>query len=138
MVHIVICDNKTCELSKILEGNKTMLIRGADGRKLPHSRVFFDDELYFTEKGSQKITAKSKVLDVQNFVKLPNDEIDKILDDNECKLSLTKEQKEKYHKRCLCLVEFGTIEKIEPIAFVPPRPTEDWVLLDDIQALTTS
>lgn len=138
MVHIVICDNKTCELSKILEGNKTMLIRGADGRKLPHSRVFFDDELYFTEKGSQKITAKSKVLDVQNFVKLPNDEIDKILDDNECKLSLTKAQKEKYHKRCLCLVEFGTIEKIEPITFVPPRPTEDWVLLDDIQALTTS
>lgn len=138
MVHIVICDNKTCELSKILEGNKTMLIRGADGRKLPHSRVFFDDELYFTEKGSQKITAKSKVLDVQNFVKLPNDEIDKILDDNECKLSLTKAQKEKYHKRCLCLVEFGTIEKIEPITFVPSRPTEDWVLLDDIQALTTS
>ena len=138
MVHIVICDNKTCELSKILEGNKTMLIRGADGRKPPHSRVFFDDELYFTEKGSQKITAKSKVLDVQNFVKLPNDEIDKILDDNEFKLSLTKEQKEKYHKRCLCLVEFGTIEKIEPITFVPSRPTEDWVLLDDIQALTTS
>lgn len=50
MVHLVYCDDKTKELSKILEGNKTMIIRGAVGRKIPHSRVFKGEELYFMEK----------------------------------------------------------------------------------------
>lgn len=39
MVHLVYCDDKTKELNKIIEGSKTMVIRGA-GRKIPHSRVF--------------------------------------------------------------------------------------------------
>lgn len=40
MVHLVYCDDKSKELSRILEGSKTMIIRGAAGRKIPHSRVF--------------------------------------------------------------------------------------------------
>lgn len=135
MVHVVICDKKSNELEKIISGNKTMLIRGADGRKLPHSRVFFDDELYFTEKGSEKITAKAIVTDVQNYVKLSNDEIDKTLEDNENKLSLTSEQKTKYHKKCLCLIDFKNVEPIEPIKFIPSRNTEDWVLFDEFKEL---
>ena len=39
-------------LAKILDGSKTMIIRGAAGRKIPHSRVFKDETLYFMEKGS--------------------------------------------------------------------------------------
>ena len=44
MVHLVYCDNVGREgekvLDKILNGTKTMVIRGAAGRKIPHSRVF--------------------------------------------------------------------------------------------------
>ncbi len=44
MVHLVYCDNtgKKGEhvLDKILSGTKTMVVRGAAGRKIPHSRVF--------------------------------------------------------------------------------------------------
>ena len=44
MVHLVYCDNsgKSGErvLDKILRGEKTMIVRGAAGRKIPHSRVF--------------------------------------------------------------------------------------------------
>ena len=40
MVHLVYCDNKEKVLDKILSGKKTMLIRGAAGRKISHSRVF--------------------------------------------------------------------------------------------------
>ena len=44
MVHLVYCDNtgKKGEkvLDKILNGTKTMVVRGAAGRKIPHSRVF--------------------------------------------------------------------------------------------------
>lgn len=44
MVHIVYCDNtgKKGEkvLDKILTGKKMVIVRGAAGRKIPHSRVF--------------------------------------------------------------------------------------------------
>ena len=40
MVHLAYCDDKEKVLEKILEGRKTMLVRGAAGRKIPHSRVF--------------------------------------------------------------------------------------------------
>ena len=33
MVHLVYCDDKLKELNKILDGSKTMIIRGAAGRK---------------------------------------------------------------------------------------------------------
>lgn len=41
-----------------------MIIRGAAGRKIPHSRVFKDEILYFIEKGTKKITTKAVVTDV--------------------------------------------------------------------------
>ena len=78
MVHLVYCDNtgkkgeKT--LDKILAGTKTMIVRGAAGRKIPHSRVFQGEQLYFMEKGTAKITATAIVKDVQNFVKLSDEE----------------------------------------------------------------
>lgn len=65
MVHLVYCDDKSKELNKILDGSKTMIIRGAAGRKIPHSRVFKDEILYFMEKGTKKITAKAVVTDIQ-------------------------------------------------------------------------
>ncbi len=58
MVHLVYCDNtgKKGErvLDKILNGTKTMVVRGAAGRKIPHSRVFADETLYFMEKGESQ------------------------------------------------------------------------------------
>lgn len=88
MVHLVYCDDKPKELSKILDGSKTMVIRGAAGRKIPHSRVFVSKELYFMEKGSKKITAKAVVKDVQNFAKLTDDEITKTIEDRYIFLSI--------------------------------------------------
>ena len=54
MVHLVYCDDKSKELNKILDGSKTMIIRGAAGRKIPHSRVFKDEILYFMEKEQKR------------------------------------------------------------------------------------
>ena len=55
-VHLVYCDNtgKKGErvLDKILSKTKTMVVRGAAGRKIPHSRVFEGETLYFMEKGT--------------------------------------------------------------------------------------
>ncbi len=135
MVHIAVCDNKFNVLEKIKDGKKTMLIRGADGRKLPHSRVFVDDELYFFEKNSKAINYKARVLDVHNYTKLTNQEIDKILEDNKDKLALENKQQEKYKKKCLCLIEFDSFEEIDSIDFQLSRNTEDWVMAESLEEL---
>lgn len=54
MVHLVYCDDKEKVLEKILDGSKTMIIRAAAGRKIPHSRVFVGEQLYFMKKVQQK------------------------------------------------------------------------------------
>ena len=97
MVHLVYCDNagKKGEkvLDKIMAGTKTMVIRGAAGRKIPHSRVFQGESLYFMEKGSALIAAMATVKTVQNYVKLTDDQITKILEENQNKLNLSEKQK---------------------------------------------
>ena len=79
MVHLVYCDNigKSGErvLDKILSGTTTMVVRGAAGRKIPHSRVFEGETLYFMEKGTANISALATVKSVQNYVKLSDNEI---------------------------------------------------------------
>lgn len=137
MVHLVYCDNagKKGEkvLDKIMAGKKTMVIRGAAGRKIPHSRVFEKEELYFMEKGSSKITAKAKVRHVDNYVKLSDEEILKILEDNQEKLCLSDKQKIRWHKKCLCLVEFDDVMPITPLEFEHQGNMDDWLILEKIE-----
>ena len=137
MVHLVYCDNtgKKGEkvLDKILSGTKTMVVRGAAGRKIPHSRVFEGEQLYFMEKGSALITAIAIVKAVQNYVKLSDEEITKVLSDNQNKLNLSEKQKAHWHKKCLCLVEFENVEEITPLAFEHQSNMDDWLILEKIE-----
>ena len=137
MVHLVYCDNagKKGEhvLDKILTGSKTMVIRGAAGRKIPHSRVFEGETLYFMEKGTALISAKATVKKVQNFVKLSDEEIIKTLEENQEKLNLSDKQKERWHKKCLCLVEFESVQKINPLEFDHQGNMDDWLIIEKIE-----
>ena len=137
MVHLVYCDNagKKGEkvLDKILAGTKTMIVRGAAGRKIPHSRVFEGERLYFIEKGSAEIKTTATVKEVQNFVKLSDEEITKILTDNQGKLNLSDKQSIRWHKKCLCLVEFENVKEISPLAFEHQGNMDDWLILEKIE-----
>lgn len=138
MVHLVYCDNtgKTGEriLDKIIAGTKTMVVRGAAGRKIPHSRVFEGETLYFMEKGTAKISAFASVKSVQNYIKLTEDEIIQTFNDNQSKLALTDKQLERWHKKCLCLVEFENVQKIEPpLAFDHQGNMDDWLIIEKIE-----
>lgn len=137
MVHLVYCDNtgKKGEkvLDKILAGTKTMIVRGAAGRKIPHSRVFNGELLYFMEKGTAVITASAVVKNVQNYVKLSDDEITEILEENQPKLNLSDRQKTRWHKKCLCLVEFEHLERISPLAFEHQGNMDDWLIIEKIE-----
>lgn len=137
MVHLVYCDNagKKGEkvLDKILAGTKTMIIRGAAGRKIPHSRVFAGERLYFMEKGTSVITVTAIVKSVQNYVKLTEDEIFGILEENQPKLNLSEKQKVRWHKKCLCLVEFEHVETIGPLDFEHQGNMDDWLIIEKIE-----
>ena len=137
MVHLVYCDNagKKGEkvLDKILAGTKTMIVRGAAGRKIPHSRVFEGERLYVMEKGSAEIKTTATVKEVQNFVKLSDEEITKILTDNQGKLNLSDKQSIRWHKKCLCLVEFENVREIPALAFEHQGNMDDWLILEKIE-----
>lgn len=133
MIHLVYCDDREKVLEKILDGTKTMIVRGAAGRKIPHSRVFEGETLYFMEKGKKKISTMATVVSVLNYVKLAEPEIEKILEENQGKLNLSTKQKEKWHKKCLCLVEFKDIREINPLDFDHQSNMDDWLIIEKIE-----
>lgn len=134
MVHLVYCDDKEKVLEKILSGEKTMVIRAAAGRKIPHSRVFEGEKLYFMKKGTAKISAKAEVKSVQNFVKLTEEQIDDVLNKNADKLSLSEKQRLRWHKKCICLTEFQNVEEIiPPLEFERQGNMDDWLILEKIE-----
>lgn len=133
MVHLVYCDDKEKVLEKILDGSKTMIIRAAAGRKIPHSRVFNGEKLYFMKKGTAKISATATVKSVQNHVKLSEDQIIEILANNQGKLNLSKKQQERWHKKCMCLIEFDNVSEIKPLDFEHQVNMDDWLILEKIE-----
>ena len=133
MVHLVYCDDKEKVLEKILAGTKTMIVRGAAGRKIPHSRVFEDETLYFIKKGTGNISAMATVVSVQNYVKLTEDKIVKTLEDNQSLLNLSCKQKERWHKKCLCLVEFKDVKEIPSLVFDHQGNMDDWLIINKIE-----
>lgn len=134
MVHLVYCNDKEKVLEKILAGDKTMIVRGAAGRKIPHSRVFENELLYFMKKGTKQISAMAAVKSVQNFVKLTDEEINDILANNQEKLQLSEAEKVRWHKKCLCLVEFEQLKEINPpLEFDHQKTMDDWLILEKIE-----
>jgi hypothetical protein len=133
MTHLVYCDDKEKVLEKILAGTKTMVVRGAAGRKIPHSRVFEGEKIYFMKKGTGKISAAAIVKNVQNYTKLNEEEINSVFENNKEKLDLTQKQRQRWHKKCLCLVEFENLTIIDPLDFDHQNNMDDWLIIDKIE-----
>ena len=133
MVHVVYCDDKEKVLEKIVAGTKTMIIRAAAGRKIPHSRVFEGEKLYFIKKGIGLITAMADVKKVQNYVKLSEDEMNNILIEKQDKLNLSEKQKARWLKKCMCLVEFDNVKGIEGLEFDRQDNMDDWLIVEKIE-----
>lgn len=133
MVHLVYCDDKEKVLEKILSGKKTMIVRGAAGRKIPHSRVFEGETIYFMTKGTGKISSTATIVGVQNYEKLTDNEIAEALQNNQNKLNLSEKQKTRWHKKCLCLVEFKDVKEITPLDFDHQRNMDDWLIIERIE-----
>ena len=133
MVHLAYCDNKEKVMEKILVGSKTMIVRSAAGRKIPHSRVFSGEDIYLIEKGSGLITARAIVRNVENYVKLNEEEINQVFDKHEKALNLTIKQRKRWHKKCICLIEIEKVESIKPLEFDRQGNMDDWLIIEKIE-----
>lgn len=136
MDHVVYVDAKENELEQLLSGAKTMIIRGAAGRKMPYGRVAAGDILYFINNNSEgKIRARGAVYSVFNSEKMTPGESIKLIEDNQDKLKLSDKQKERWAgKRYIILIEVG--EVIETESFGIDRSNfgnmDDWLPVEDI------
>lgn len=57
-----------------------------------------------------------------------------VFQENENKLALTDKQKIRWHKKCICLVEFEQVKKIEPaLQFEKQGSMDDWLIIEKIE-----
>jgi len=142
MDHVVYLDAKSKELENLVKGEKSMIIRGAAGRKIPHGKVKEGDVLYFiNNNGEGKVKAKGVVSSVLNSEKLSVEESFETIIRHQDKLQLPDRQFEKWAgKRYLVLVGIDEIKEIEPFRIDKSQFTnmDDWLpvgTINDFKAL---
>ncbi|MFZ5807947.1 MAG: hypothetical protein ACOY16_01580 [Chloroflexota bacterium] len=139
MEHVVYLDTQAEEMENLLAGRKTMIIRGAAGRKLPYGRVNPGDILYFLNNdGKGLVQARAKVSQVLNSELLTPEASQKLLADHQDALQLTKKQQQRWSgKRYLVLITVETIQQLAP--FQIDRSgygnMDDWLPVGDINSV---
>ncbi len=119
MDHIVYLDYKAKELENLRSGRKTMIIRGAMGRKLPYGRIEESDTLYFIENnGDGLLKAKATAHKVFCSGKLSKEESVALVDSFSDKLMLNTGLKRRFRgKRYLVLITLSNFTDIKPARF---------------------
>jgi hypothetical protein len=137
MDHVVYTDAKARELEKLLSGEKTMIVRGATGRKLPYGRVQPGDCLFFiVNNGEGIVRASATVGNVFNSEKLTEEQSAALLRNSQSKLNLTPEQIKRWSgKRYLVLIEVAQAQAIDPFAIDRSEygNMDDWLLVNNIE-----
>ena len=136
MDHIVYLDYKAKELDNLISGEKTMIIRGATGRKLPYGRVFKGDMLYFIEnKGDGLVKAKARVKDVFNSEQLTKKVSEELVNQNQNKLFLDSGLIKRFSgKRYIVLITIESFQKLDPFKIDRSEygNMDDWLPVEDI------
>jgi hypothetical protein len=137
MDHVVYVDSKVRELDKLLAGEKTMIVRGAAGRKLPYGRVQPGDRLFFIQnKGDGMVRGSAYVSEVLNSEKLTGEQSAALLQANQSKLQLTPEQIERWSgKRYLVLITLKDVQAVEVFAIDRSEygNMDDWLPVEEIE-----
>ena len=139
MDHIVYVDTRAREMEDLVMGIKSMIIRGASGRKLPHGRVNEGDILYFiNNNGECEVKARGVVSSVLNTEKLTVEESFEMIIRNQDRLQLPDKQFEKLAgKRYLVLIGLNEIEVVKPFRIDKTSfiNMDDWIPVGKIDAV---
>ncbi len=144
MDHVVYVDAKAKakDFEEILSGKRSMIIRGAAGRKMPYGRVHKEDVLYLIRNsGEGLVRGKCIVNHVVNSEKMTKDVSIQLVKDNQVKLNLTEKQFKKWAgKRYLVLISISDAQECEP--FKIDRSIygnmDDWLPVEDIERVKQS
>lgn len=136
MDHVVYLDHNAKELEFLKSGKKSMIIRGAMGRKMPYGRVNKDDVLYFIEnKGNGLVKAKAVVENVFNSEKLTKEESADIVERNQEKLLLNAAMKKRFAgKRFLVLISVKDFQELDNFSIDRSEygNMDDWLPVGEI------
>lgn len=139
--HLVYLNSKAKELENLLNGTKTMIIRGAAGRKSPlGGRAKVNDIIYFVETGGDLIVKyRGIITEVIESEKMTPEESRLFLDTYASQLMLTPEQDKRWNgKRYLAVYEIGHIEEIEAFTYRRDSNMDDWIITDNIDTIKAS
>lgn len=139
MDHVVYLDAKAQEMETLLSRKKTMIIRGATGRKMPYGRVKSGDLLYFINNNAEGvIKAKAKVKNVINSEKMAKEESIALVEEYQDQLQLTTKQFKRWAgKRYIVLIEVQDVEQLMPFPIDKSDygNMDDWLLVEDIKSV---
>jgi len=139
MDHVVYLDAKANELELLLSKQKSMLVRGAAGRKMPYGRVSVGDALYLINNNAEGlILARVDVKGVINSEKMSREESITLVDSHANQLSLSKKQYERWAgKRYLVLVEVDQLTELDPFPIDKSAygNMDDWLPVETIESV---
>ncbi len=139
MDHVVYLDAQAKELENLLSGQKTMIIRGAAGRKIPHGRVNAGDVLYLINNNAEGLVrSKALVSAAIHSPKMSVDESRALVLQHQGKLGLSAAQMARWAgKRYLVLIEVAGVEPVTPFAIDKSNfgNMDDWLPVETIAAV---
>jgi len=140
MDHVVCLEASARELENLVNGNKSMILRGADVKDLPYGNVNEGDTLYFMNStGDGEVKARGIVSYVYNSERLSVEESFETIIRNQDKLQLPDQQFEKWAgKRYLILIGINDIQEIEPFRIDRTRFSipDDWIPVGNIDLVS--
>ncbi len=139
MDHVVYLDAKANEFKKLIDGSKSMIIRGATGRKLPYGRVNKGDILYFINNNSEGVVKTKAIVDsVFNSDKMSTEESVALVEKHQDKLNLSERQIKKWAgKRYIVLIGLKKIEEVKFFAIDKSNygNMDDWLPVEKINSV---
>lgn len=134
--HLVYLNKEGKELEKLLNGEKSMLIRGAAGKKSPlGGRAKKGDRLYFVETASQQQVTHRGVLEkvVESEKMTP---AESVVEKYQGQLNLSKKQYLRWAgKKYLAVYEVSRLEAISPFSYRREKNMDDWIITEKISEI---
>lgn len=134
--HLVYLDSKANELKKLLSQEKTMIIRGASGRKSPlGGRAAIGDDIFFVETNSNlMVSYKGIITNVIESEKMTEEESIQFIHRFEKELQLSKHQYERWSKKkFLAVYEIGSMIEIPSFQYKREANMDDWIITENIE-----
>ena len=137
--HVVYVDANAKELEKLIQGTRTMIVRGSSVGKVPYGRVDSGDALYLIGSGDyadRLVCARASVMQVLNEDTLVGRPATELLQAHQHQLQLTRKEMARWaRKRYLVLITVADVIPITPFSVDRSNygSIDDWLPVGDIQ-----